>query len=601
MANNFFDSLKRLFSTQVVVRKVGKNRLKVIDNSQLQSSGNYQNTRIDRFRGVHSSKSINVTGYGNSINFQTARVQLFLDYEGMDTDPLISSALDIYADECVLKNTNGDILEIRTNDEKVKKILHNLFYDILNIDFNLWAWVRNMVKYGDFFMYLDIKEDIGIVNVIPMSSYDTARIEGDNPEDPYEVKFEYNGDRIHGKDKFDFYEVAHFRLLADSNFLPYGKSTLEGARKIFKMLVLMEDALLIHRIMRAPEKRKFLVDIGNIPPDEVDSYMETLANQMKKVPYVDPQTGQYNLKYNIQNMVEDYFLPVRGKDSGTDIQTVDGLKNEGFIDDIEYVRDRMISALKIPKAFLGYEEGTEGGKATLAAQDIRFARTIERLQNFIISELTKVAIIHLYAQGFEGEELVSFDLRMTSPSIVYERQKIELLSQKVELITALKDLNLVSHQYIYENILNMSTDEWKREKDQVIQDQLYDFRISQIQIEGNDPEVTGEALGTPHTLASLHMGVEKEDGRGRPSRLSSFETHKDKDFGRDPIGHKAITSKASYSDGPSKDTSKLSKESLDRSALIRSLKSHYSKSVIIHENNKNKEDISFLDEDKVLN
>ena len=191
---------------------------------------------------------------------------------------------------------------------------------------------------------------------------------------------------------------------------------VEGTRKVWKQLMLMEDAMLIHRIMRAPEKRIFRLDIGNIPPAEVDNYMEKVISKMKKAPYVDENTGDYNLKYNMQNITEDFFLPVRGGDSGTSIDSLPGLTYEA-IDDIEYLRNKLLASLRVPKAFLGFEEEV-GSKATLAAEDVRFARTIERIQRITISELTKIAIIHLYAQGFTDAELVNFELSITNPSTI---------------------------------------------------------------------------------------------------------------------------------------------------------------------------------------
>ncbi len=170
----------------------------------------------------------------------------------------------------------------------------------------------------------------------------------------------------------------------------------------------MEDAMMIHRIMRAPEKRVFRVDIGNIPPNEVDNYMQRIINKMKKTPVIDEATGEYNLKYNMQNLTEDFFMPVRGGDSGTNIESLPGMQYE-TTDDIEYLKNKMLAALRVPKAFLGYEESL-GSKATLAAEDVRFARTIERIQRITVSELTKIAIVHLYAQGYQDEELVNFDL-----------------------------------------------------------------------------------------------------------------------------------------------------------------------------------------------
>ncbi len=220
--------------------------------------------------------------------------------------------------------------------------------------------------------------------------YETIRIEGQDPGNPFSVKFKVENDFLAlGKKEFDNYEVAHFRLLSDTNFLPYGKAMVEGGRRVWKQLQLMEDAMLIHRIMRAPDKRKVLVDIGNIPPNEIDTHMQRIIDRMKKVPLVDPKTGDYNLRYNMMNITEDFYLPVRGKDSGTDITNLPGLQFNA-IEDIEYLRNKLMAAFKVPKSFLGYEEDNSG-KASLAAQDVRFARTIERIQRIMVSELTKIA------------------------------------------------------------------------------------------------------------------------------------------------------------------------------------------------------------------
>jgi hypothetical protein len=220
---------------------------------------------------------------------------------------------------------------------------------------------------------------------------------------------------------FDNYEMAHFRLIGDVNFLPYGRSYIEPARKLFKQYTLMEDAMLIHRIARAPEKRIFYMNVGSIPPNEIEAFMQKTISQMKRTPYVDPKSGEYNLKYNMQNMMEDFYIPVRGNDTTTKIDTTPGLDYDG-IQDVEYLRDKLFAALKIPKAFLGYDENVEG-KATLAAEDIRFARTIERLQRILVSELNKIALVHLYAQGYKDEALTNFELSMQTPSIIFEQEK----------------------------------------------------------------------------------------------------------------------------------------------------------------------------------
>jgi hypothetical protein len=532
--------LQNLFSTNVIIRAYGKDKLRVVDTNRLQSVGNLSQTKVaDRYTRMHGANKHMVGGmggYDSNYYQQQHRMQLYADYEMMDKDPIISSALDIYSDESTLADPFGDILTIKSSNTQIQKILYNLFYDILNIEFNMWTWIRNMTKYGDFFLKLDIAEEYGVVNVRPLSSYEVERWEEfDEATGQYTIKFKNVADQ---REEYQVYELAHFRMLSDSNFLPYGRSMLEGARKEFQKLMMMEDAMLIHRIMRAPEKRIFKIDIGNIPPNEVDSFMETIINKMKKVPHVDPQTGNYNLRFNLNNMLEDYYLPVRGGQSSTSIDTLPGMTFTG-LDDIEYVKHKMMAALKIPKPFLGYTEAVEG-KTTLASMDIRFARTIERIQKIMVSELTKIAVVHLYTQGFEGEDLIGFDLELTAPSIIYDQQKVALMTEKMTLATSMKDSKLVSDKFLYEFIFNMSEDQWLQERSNVIEDLKLRFRQTQIEQEGNDPAVTGMSYGTPHDLASMHMSsdeVEEKDPGGRPPEGIKFGQHKNA-FGWDPVGSK---------------------------------------------------------------
>ena len=565
---SLFGRLKRLFSTQVVVRRTGKDKLKVVDSSRLQSDGNRRGSAYyDRYGRLHGSNSRkNWQTYNERFNYHSNKLELYTDYEAMDKDSIISSILDIYSDECTLKNDMGDVIRIKSNDEKLKKTLHNLFYDVLNIEFNLWSWVRGMNKYGDYYLFLDIDDELGVVNAQPLSCYETRREEGYDLDNPYSVRFEVeeqNTNAISQRNNTKFlesFQVAHFRLLTDTNFLPYGRSLLEGARKTWKQLTLMEDAMMIHRIMRAPEKRIFKIDIGNIPPAEVDTYMASIIDQMKKVPYIDETTGDYNLKFNMQNMMEDYYLPVRGGQSGTEIDSLSGMEFGG-IDDIEYLRNRMLAALKVPKAFIGYEEGVEG-KATLAQEDIRFARSVERIQKIVLSELTKIAIVHLYSQGYTDDQLVNFELQLTNPSIIYEQEKANLWSEKISLASDIKDLKMVSQDWVYKNIFNMSEDEWKEEQFKVINDLKLQFRHEQIESEGNDPVKTGESFGTPHDLATLQQsGDDSDDGQfgenkggapeggfdgaGRPKEGGNYGTDENP-FGRDPLGNKSLSKNERY-------------------------------------------------------
>ena len=559
---SLFSRLQRLFSSDVIIRNVGGKSLKVMDSSRIQKYGNLAtNSLYDRFTRLHKPVGSSLQ-YNPTLNYQSMRLQLYSDYEAMDTDPIIAAALDIISDESTTRNEYGDVLNINSSDENVRKVLHNLFYDVLNIEFNLATWVRNMCKYGDFYLKMEVSEKFGVYNVIPLSVYEVVREEGTDPDNPSYTRFTLDPNGLASgatntirRDQFSLenYEVAHFRLLTDSNYLPYGRSYLEPSRKVFKQLMLMEDAMLIHRIMRAPEKRVFYINIGNTEPEKIEQFMADTANKMRKTPYIDQNTGDYNLKFNIQNMTEDFFIPIRGNDASTRIDTTKGLDYDGTAD-IEYLKAKMMAALKIPKPFLGYEEGVEG-KSTLAGMDIRFARTVERVQRIIESELTKIALVHLYAQGFSDEQLVDFKLELTVPSIIYEQEKIELYTAKATVAQNMVDQKIFSKDWVYENIFGLSPDEYEGEKESMINDAMQKFRLSQIENEGNDPAESGISYGTPHDLASLYGNKrdkavgpaqvptgydEKEPGRPveDPKNYGSDKGN----FSRDPLGKGGLES-----------------------------------------------------------
>ena len=529
--SSFFQRLTKLFSTQAIVKVDKDGKRRVVDTDDRQQGGtNLMNIR-DRYTKLQKSF------YGDqmaaqSMAYHQVRRELFRDYDAMDNDPIISSALDIYADECTLKNEFGEVVQIKSKNEKIKEILENLFYDVLNIEFNLWSWTRNMVKYGDFFLLQEIQEGVGILNVRPLPVYELERMENTDPTNANYVKFKLNHDPA-GKGEYENYEVVHFRLLSDTNFLPYGKAMIENGRRIWKQVSLMEDAMLIHRIMRAPDKRVFKIDIGNIPPQEVDNYMQKIIGRMKKTPFVDKRTGDYNLKYNIQNLTEDFFLPVRGGDSGTQIDSLGGLEYTA-IDDIDYLKNKMFAALKIPKAYLGYDENVNG-KATLAAEDVRFARTIERIQRTLISELTKLAVTHLAAQGLSGSEMVDFELDLVNPSTIYEQEKVNLWSEKVRLVSDISALNMVSKDWAYKNIFNFSDDEVDFQKVQLINDLKDRFRYRSIEDEGNDPAVEQDPTDVEDELEELKTELKNKGGRPREGNTYGKDKHP---LGRDPLGKK---------------------------------------------------------------
>ena len=615
-----FPRLKRLFSTDVVIRNVGGNQLKVFDVNSIQKTGNLEtNALIDRFNRVYTNSSTSLYGEQTNFNYQYLRPSLYSDYDAMDTDAIIASALDIVADESTLKNDMGEVLSIRSSDEDVQKILYNLFYDVLNIEFNLWMWIRNMCKYGDFFLKLEIAEKFGVYNIIPYTAFHIERLEGTDKENPAEIQYRFDPQGVAASDYgyynvpnqdsergifFDNYEMAHFRLLTDVNFLPYGRSYIEPARKLFKQYTLMEDAMLIHRIVRAPEKRIYYMNVGSIPPNEVDAFMEKTITKLKRTPYLDQNTGEYNLKYNMQNLLEDFYIPVRGNDQSTKIENVNGLQWDG-IQDVEYLRDKLFAALKVPKAFMGYDETTDG-KATLAAQDIRFARTIERIQRIVTSELTKIALVHLYTQGYRDEQLSNFELSLTTPSIIYDQEKVALMKEKMDLAAQMVDTKLFPSDFIYDHLFHLSEDKFDEYRDLVREDAKRQFRVTQIEAEGNDPLETGKSYGTPHDLASLYGmgrtqsdpsnvpdGYDEKNVLGRPKEKVSKRNTQDDNFGKDRLGVKGT--KDDYN------TTKKSPLALENSEFLRHndmLKTiPVNKKTLVFEGKKDKP--SFLDESNI--
>lgn len=568
MANtSILARLRKLFSTDVIIRNVGGDQLKVADTNQVQMSGELENNSLfSRYNRIYTTSPTSLYGYQSTFNYQTLRTQLYSEYDAMDTDAIIASALDILSEESTLKNDMGEVLHIRSSDENIQKILYNLFYDILNVEFNLSWWIRNMCKYGDFFLKLEISEKYGVYNVIPFSAFNIERQEGYDKDNPTAVRFRYDPDGLtaetYGYFKtpnqqdskslyFDNYEIAHFRLLTDINYLPYGRSYIEPARKLFKQYTLMEDAMLVHRIVRAPEKRIFYMNVGGIPPNDVESFMQKAITKMKRTPYIDQTTGEYNLKYNMQNLMEDFYIPVRGNDASTKIDTLGGLQYDG-ITDVTYLRDKLFAALRIPKAFLGYDDKLQG-KATLAAEDIRFGRTVEKIQRIIVSELYKIAFVHLYTQGYKSEGLTNFELSLTTPSIIYDQEKIALLKEKVELCTSMVDSGLFPSDWIYENVFHLSADQYDEMRNLVTEDKKRAFRLSQIENEGNDPLESGKSYGTPHDIATAYGKgrVYERPGNvpdgynldepeiGRPQEKASFVNTQNDPLGKDRLGRDA--------------------------------------------------------------
>ena len=407
--------------------------------------------------------------YNQSVYYEPNRLAAYYDYEAMEFTPEISAALDIYAEESTTMSEKGQILTIYSESDRIKEILEDLFNNRLDVNTNLQMWTRGVCKYGDNFVYLKLDPEKGIVGCQQLPNIEIERLEGaaaktttqnrDLKVPSRELRFQWKNKDL----EFQAWEIAHFRLLGDDRKLPYGTSMLDKIRRIWKQLLLAEDAMLIYRTSRAPERRVFKVFVGNMDDKDIESYVQRVANKFKRDQISDPKNGQVDMRYNQMAVDQDYFIPVRDASQSSPIETLAGAQNLGEIADIEYIQKKMLAALRIPKAFLGFEEVVGEGKS-LALMDIRFARTINRIQKSVIQELNKIALIQLYLLGME-DELNNFSLSLTNPSAQSDLLRIEQWKEKVTLYKdATSDQSQVgilpvSHTWAKKNILGFSDSE----------------------------------------------------------------------------------------------------------------------------------------------
>ena len=461
-ASPLFRRLTRLLSgplvnydAQMVVRNSRSDTDKYASKFKSASGQQFKKTSYNPFSNLTSATMANVS-----------RSQRYIDFDQMEYEPIIASALDIYADEMSTSTHLHPLLKIHCPNEEIKLILNSLYHNVLNIEHNLFNWCRTMCKFGDFMLYLDIEESQGVINAIGLPTREVERLEGEDQTNPNYIQYQWNSAGM----TFENWQIAHFRILGNDKFAPYGTSILDPARRIFRQLSLLEDAMMSYRIVRSPERRVFYVDVGGISPNEVEQYMQKVVTQMKRNQVVDSSSGRVDLRYNPMSVDEDYFIPVRGGQS-TKIETLAGGQYTGDIDDVKYLKDKLFSALKIPQSYLFRGEGASEDQTTLAQKDIRFARTIQRLQRAVISELEKIGIIHLYTLGYRGNDLISFKMSLNNPSKIAELQELEQWRTKFDVASAAAE-GFFSKRWIADNLFNISEEEFLRNQRELAYDKI---------------------------------------------------------------------------------------------------------------------------------
>ena len=484
--SELFRRLTRLFSGPIVNwrtqmnRKIRRTALdKYASDFRSASGQQFKRSEYSPFDVMHSK-----------IMAQQNRAERYVDYEQMEYMPEIASALDIYADEMTTHTALTPMLTIDCPNEEIKATLQSLYENILNVNHNLFGWCRSMCKFGDFILYMDLDERLGVKSVIPLPLKEVERLEGEDPSNPNYVQYQWNS----GGMTFENWQIAHFRVLGNDKYSPYGTAVLESGRRIWRQLVLMEDAMMAYRIVRSAERRVFYIDVGNIAPNDVEQFVQKTITSMKRNQVVDANTGRVDLRYNPFSVEEDYFIPVRGGESSK-IETLQGGQFTGDIDDVKYLRDKMFAALKIPPAYLSSdsEAGANEDKTTLAQKDVRFARTIQRLQRAVITELEKIGIVHLYTLGFRGDDLVSFKLKLNNPSKIAEMQELQHWKIKFDIAGGATE-NFFSRRWIAQNLFNLSEEEFVRNQREMFHDRKFEAELNAA-AEAAGEEAAGGGLG----------------------------------------------------------------------------------------------------------
>ena len=518
--STLFKSLTRLFSGPII-------------NYRSQSGRKIRRQHLDKFSSRFKSASgqqFKKSLYSpldqlsaNAMQNQR-RVERYVDFDQMEYMPEIASSLDIYADEMTTYSDLRPMLTVKCSNEEIKAVLENLYSKILNVDYNLFGWARTMCKYGDFFLYLDIDDKFGVQSVISLPNAEIERLEGQDSTNPNYIQYQWNSAGM----TFENWQIAHFRVLGNDRHAPYGTSILDPARRIFRQLTLVEDAMMAYRVIRSSERRLFKIDVGAIPPNEVEQYMEKIVTQLKRHSVIDSQSGRVDTRYNPMSIEEDYFIPVR-PGSATEITNLAGGQNTTAIDDVKYLRDKLFSALKIPQAYLAMGEGAAEDKTTLAQKDIRFARTIQRLQRVITAELEKVGIIHLYTLGFRGDDLINFTTVLNNPSKIAELQEVEHWKAKFDIGASATE-GYFSRRWVSEHIFGMSHEEFIRNQREMYYDRKHDAALQQVA----EAAAAGETAGA---VGGGDLGLDAAADMGGPEEMPAGDPAADMDAGgEEPAG-----------------------------------------------------------------
>lgn len=513
-----FKKLTRVFSGPLTTRR--RQNYRKLRRSHL-------NNYSSRFKSV-TGQTFQKTSFNPFEQIQHQRIQnqnraeRYREFDQMEYEPLIAAALDSYADEMTTSTAIRPVLNISSKNEEIRVILESFFYDTIGIEENLHGWARTMCKYGDFMAYADIDPSDGVTSVYGLPMEQIERLEGEDQTNPNYVQYQWNS----AGQTYEAWQILHFRINANDKYAPYGTSVLEPARRAWRQLTLLEDTVMAYRIVRSPERRVFYIDVGNVDPQNVEQFMQKIITNMKRHQIVDEDTGRVDLRYNPFSVDEDYFIPIRGN-TNTKVETLPGGTYTGDIDDIQYFKDKLVTSLKIPQAYLSRGQDGSDADSTLAQKDIRFARTIMRLQQSLVSELTKLAQIHLFVLGYPKEDIANFDLSLNNPSKIADLQELETWRTKIDAANSISE-QFFSKRWVYDKIFGLSEEEIIRIQREKIQDAKFDAMLEQIA--AGDAGGMGDLGGLDDSIGDLDDSIEDLDADLEADMDLGDETGDEGDF-----------------------------------------------------------------------
>lgn len=410
-------------------------------------------------------------------------LERYNDYEQMVTYPLISSALNIYADNITIPSSStGHRVWIETGEDEIKELLENFLYKDIEIDTQVWGWARNTCKYGNYFLEILTHPTLGVVGVnnLPVATMrrvhsDKGRLVGfaqDMTKSGSDIDYKQLEAWLKaGKTRTESYilfrpeQIVHFRITSygDAVLPQYGESILESARWLWRRLLILEDSVIVYRLTRSPQKYLVYVDVGNKSPNEVRQYLERIKTEFNKKKFIDPETKQLSTRYSPLASDENFFIAIQGEKDQTRIEPL-ATPTWDYLEDVNYFKNMIFAALRVPKAYLTYDEDVRA-KATLAVEDINFANTVSRIQIEIRRGIKQLCDIYLASRNIAPDS-INYEVRMVSPSQIYETMETSLRSARLELASAYKEW--ANDEWILKNILKYTDreiEELKKERE----------------------------------------------------------------------------------------------------------------------------------------